>query len=198
MFFMRKKLFVLLCCLFAVTAVSAQYYLFNPKLKWSLGIEHSNPAVMVTQHDFLPDNIEISHWIRKHRYWQLGVIYVPLTDEITQSDPRLNIIGDTISKPIYFQSRIALYGGFAYKLYMRKKLYFTPSFHFYLEDYYFDRDNWAFAFGPTSAFEYFITNHFSLRLDLFNFNFAIASSGNFIVTLHRLAGVSLRYSWKRK
>ncbi|HYV93436.1 MAG TPA: hypothetical protein VE978_16810 [Chitinophagales bacterium] len=194
----RKNFFVLLCGLCTAEAVSAQYYLFNPKYKWSIGIEHSNTPVIFTQHDYLPDNIEISQWIAKHRYWQVGVIYVPLTDETTQTDTFLNIKGDTISKPIYFQSRFAIYGGYSLKLYMGKRMYFTPSLNLYIEDFYYDTDNWALAVGPTTAFEYFFTNHFSLRLDLFNFNFALSSSGNFLVTLHRVIGMGVRYNFSRK
>ena len=194
----RKKLFVYLCCLFACKVASAQYYQFNPKYKWSIGIEHSSIPIMFTQHTYFPDNIEISQWIRKHKYWQVGIIFVPLADEYTQTDSLLNIKGDTITKPIYFQSRIAFYGGFAYKLYLAKKFYLTPSLNFYLEDFYYDTDNWALAVGPTAAFEYFITNHFSIRADVFNFNFAISSTGNFLVTLHRIMGLGVRYNFSRK
>jgi hypothetical protein len=193
-----KKIFIILCCVCVSKAASAQYYLFNPKYHWSIGIEHSNTPAMWTEHIFLPDNIEISQLIRKHKYRQVGVIYVPLTDEITQTDSLLNIKGDTISKPIYFQTHIAFYGGWAYKLYLAKNFYLTPSLNFFIEDIYYDTNNWALAVGPSAAFEYFFTNHISARVDLFNFNFAISTSGNFLVTLHRVMGLGLRYNFSRR
>lgn len=208
----RTKNFALFCCLLLFKAASAQvpdstaandtlfYYTYIPKYEWSVGIEHSYIPGMFAQDAFYPDNIEISFWAHQRLYLRAGAFHIGSITQINPSDPNLNIPGDTVSKAVYFQAGSFFYAGGTLKLFLFRNAYFTPSIDFYFDKYSItEPDSWSISVGPSAAIEYFISNRFSLRADLFNINIGIGSSGKFpLLTTHRILGLGVRYSFDMK
>jgi len=167
---------------------SLYYISYIPKYSWSVGIEHSYIPVIFTESAYLPDNIEVSFWLKQQFYFQVGVYTQP---------------ADTIPGLLLFSRGFAAYAGVTMKLFLFRNAYFTPSLNLCFDKY--PRENtkdWSLTIGPTASFEYFILNRFSLRADLFNVNIGFRTpdvSENFpTVTIHRLLGLGIRYNFDLK
>ncbi|MEO5673245.1 MAG: hypothetical protein ABIQ74_01230 [Chitinophagales bacterium] len=175
---------------------SSYYIAYIPKYECSAGIAHSYLPGIFTNGGFYPDNLEFSGWINQRLYWQAGIFFLHSVTEIIPADSLLNIPADTSLKSAYFQPGYAFYAGTTLKLFLFKNAYFTPALNLFFDKYQGDtRERWSVTMGPVAAFEYFVSNRFSLRADLFSFNLGIGSSGTFLITTHRVLGIGLRYSF---
>jgi hypothetical protein len=169
---------------------STFYIAYIPKYDWSLGIEHSYIPGIFTQNAFRPDNLEVSWWLNQRFYLQAGIF---------------SASADTVPGTSFFTHGFAIYAGTTLKLFLFRNGYFTPSLNIYFDKYPANAvlEDWSIALGPTASFEYFISDRISFRADLFNVNIGIASPFFFsdfpVITLHRILGLGVRYSfnWKQ-
>ena len=151
----------------------------------AISIEHSYIPGIFIYGAFIPDNFEYAHRITRKLYLQGGV-FAQSADEIP---------GET-----FFTTGFGLYAGATMKFHLFKEAYFTPALNIYFD---YDAENIfyreTFTIGPTVAFEYFLSNRFSLRLDLLNVNFGIGlPEGDVVGTVHRLIGIGGRYNFSFK
>lgn len=163
---------------------------YIPKYDWSIGLEHSYIPGIFTQNAYFPDNLEVAWWLKQRFYMQAGLFF--------QS-------ADTVPGTTFFTHGFAIYGGATLKLFLFPNAYFTPSLNLTFDKYPDNTvlEQWSISIGPTASFEYFLSNRVSLRADLFNVNIGIASPYFFsdfpVITLHRILGLGVRYSfnWKQ-
>jgi hypothetical protein len=177
---MKKSLLLLslLCISLSAPAQGRSPFYYN-----AISIEHSYlPAVVIYEY-LLPDNIEYSQRISKRIYLQAG-FFTENADEVPGKD--------------FFENGFAVYAGGSMKFYLFRHAYFTPALNIYY-DVYGQKNviyDGSFTIGPTIAFEYFISNRFSLRLDVVNLNVGAGiPNGDFLGTVHRYFGVAGRYNF---
>lgn len=168
----------------ADTAIVINYI---PKYSWSVGIEHSFiPQLFQQPAQYIPDNFEVQWWLGNRIYGEAGfhVFTYDSKNHETKTDG------------------YAIYLGATAKLFLFPHAYFTPAWSLYYEQKSEATDSGGFIIstGPTAAFEYFIGNRFSLRLDLVNLSYGYYSSqkenlrgGQFSV--YRALGLGARYNF---
>ena len=179
---MKQIVFMIL---FIITGVFVRAQSPQPLYHHAVSIEHSYIPGIFIDGAFIPDNIEYTGRITQKLYLQGGV-FAQNADEIP---------GAT-----FFTTGFAFYAGATVKFYLFRHTYFTPALNLYYDHY---RENVLYqatiTIGPTVAFEYFISDRLSLRLDAVNINIGIGlPNADFVGTVHRFIGIGCKYNFDLK
>ena len=163
---------------------------YIPKYSWSMGIEHSFvPQIFQEPAQYIPENLEVQWWMGNRLYGEAG----------------FHIFNATYKNKGLVYDGFAVYVGATFKLFMFPNAYFTPTWSIYYEQTPDGDDSPGriVSTGPTAAFEYFIANRFSVRLDLVNLSYGYffaekenESGGQFAV--YRAIGLGLKYNFDLK
>ncbi len=169
----------------SLVADTSFYIVYVPRYEVSIGVEHSNVPAIFLSNAYIPDNYEVEWRVKNRTYMQAGLFAVSASD---------------VPGEYFFTNGFGVYTGASLKLFLFKNAYFNATWNL-IYDQYGKSDsvhNWSISTGPTAAFEYFVTDRFSLRLDAFNVNIAVGSPEGFshiFYTVHRLLGLGVRYNF---
>jgi len=173
---------------YTVTAVDTSVIInYIPKYSWTVGIEYSYVTqIFQSPATYYPDNFEVEWWIKNRLYGEAGIHLYSQYHKSTGNE----------------YEGFSTYAGATFKLFMFRNAYFTPAWSIYFEPNSNSSDTVGsfLGTGPTAAFEYFIKNRLSFRLDLVNLTFGYhfspdpGESGTKITT-YRVLGLGVRYNF---